>query len=302
MGIMKILVTGGTGFIGSNLVKKLIEHGHNVTALGVKTEEEIPESVNFLHIGFNEIKDLRQDCIFHLAANNNTLDNNKKEMFRNNVYDPICLFNSLYENGCKKFVYASSTAVYGNSKAPYTEESAVGPLNVYAESKFAFEQFANNFAKNKEVSVIGLRYCNVYGMGEHHKKKRSSMVYQIYNKIIKSEPITLFKFGEQKRDWCYIDDVVEANVKCLKLNQNEIFNIASGSSTSFIEIVEIISSKLQKKYEIEYIDCKFYDKFQNNTECDIQKAKKYLNWNPRFDIKSGIEDYVEKLTSSRSSF
>jgi ADP-L-glycero-D-manno-heptose 6-epimerase len=295
---MKILITGGTGFIGSVLARRLIELGHHVTITGVSTECSIPKEAKFLHLGIESSIDnnLRQDCIFHLASNNDTLCNDKEEMFRNNFLEPIKLFDKLYKFGCRKFIYASSTAVYGNSPAPYEETTPINPLNVYAESKFAFEQYATDFAsKNKDCCMIGLRYCNVYGFGEFHKQKRSSMIYQMYQNIKKDKNIRLFKYGEQKRDWCYVEDVVEATTNCLLFNKNEIFNIANGKSLTFNYIAELIGKELNKKINIEYIDCDFLEKFQNNTECDIEKAKKYLNWKPKFTIEEGIEDYIKKL-------
>lgn len=299
MGFMKILVTGGSGFIGSSLSKSLIDLGHEVTIVGVKTESLIHPKSKFLHLGIESSinKNLKQDCVFHLAANNDTLCCDKEEMFRNNLLEPINLFNSLYRNGCKKFIYASTTAVYGNMPAPFEEEKTKpDPLNFYAESKYAFEKFAEEFCKSKkDISVIGLRYCNVYGMGEFHKNKRASMIYQIYNQIKNEEEVKVFKYGEQKRDWCYIDDVVAANVCCLEYNKSNIFNVASGKSHSFNIIIQIIENYLGKKARIKFIDCDFKEKLQTNTECNIDKAKNELGWYPKYNIREGIKDYINKL-------
>ena len=295
---MNILLTGGTGFIGFNLSKKLLENNHKLMILGVKTENSPIKGCKFLHLGFENIDDYIKDteCLFHLAANNDTLDNDKEEMFRNNLYDPIKLFNKAYEKGCRKFIYASSTAIYGNQEGPFTEDTIPNPLNCYAESKLLFDEFAKKFNTEKgDVSIIGLRYCNIYGPNENHKNKRSSMIFQLYNEIKNNKKPKLFKYGEQKRDWCYVKDVVDANIKCLSCNKSDIFNIANGKSVRFNELVNIINKKLNKNIEIEYITCDFLEKLQTNTECDISKAKKILNWSPKYDIESGICDYIDEL-------
>ena len=291
---MKILVTGGSGFIGSNLSDYLIKLGHKVTITGSKNESILNPKAFFLESV--EKQNAQQDCVFHLAANNDTLFYDKHEMFKNNVTEPIKLFNRLYENGCKKFVYASTTAIYGNTIAPFYEKSKACPLNVYAESKYEFEKFATNFSKEKkDISVIGLRYCNIYGPNEFHKGRRSSMIYQIYKKIKNNELVKLFKYGEQKRDWCYVKDVVAANVLCLRYNKSDIFNIASGESHSFNSITQIIEKYLNKKSKVEYIDCEFKEKLQTNTQCCIEKAKNELGWVPAYNIEQGIKNYIKFL-------
>jgi len=170
---MNILVTGATGFIGFNLIKKIIKQKHTISITGKTKENPIFKKTYFI----NNIKNLKkQDVCFHMAANNDTTCTNSKEMFRANLHEPINLFNELLENGCKKFIYASSTAVYGNSPAPFSEKTKTNPLNLYAESKLAFDEFAEDFAKKNNISIIGLRYCNVYGPYEQIKEKRSSMI------------------------------------------------------------------------------------------------------------------------------
>jgi ADP-L-glycero-D-manno-heptose 6-epimerase len=285
---MNILVTGGFGFIGSNLVDKLISQNHNVTCTYYKNDL-INKNIKIL----DKLENF--DACFHQAANNNTLDENKSEMFNANYKEPKNLFYNLLEKGCEKFIYASSTAIYGNSKGPLKETTKANPLNYYAESKLAFDEFAIDFAKENEVSVIGLRYCNIYGPGEQYKEKRASMIFQLYSQMISGHNPKIFKFGEQKRDWCYVKDVVDANFKCLEYKGSGIFNIGSGKSINFSRIINLLNQHLKSKLKPEYIDCPFLEKYQNNTECDITNAKKFLNWVPKYDIEQGIEDYVSWL-------
>lgn len=297
---MKIFITGGTGFIGYNLIKRLLLLGHQITTTGVKTENKLPSEVKILNLGLNGIEEKHlenQDICFHLSANNDTLDNDKEEMFKSNVHDPIKLFKKLFEKGCKKFIYASSTAVYGDAPSPYTEETKTNPLNVYAESKLEFDKFAMEFAVQNKINIIGLRYCNIYGPHEEHKNKRASMIYQMYKSMIQNKSPKLFEDGNQKRDWCYVKDVVEANIKCIDYENNDIFNIASGKSISFNNLLFTFNSLLNKKILPEYIQCEFSEKYQSNIECDISKAKEKLNWTPKYNVTKGIMDYSNYLSS-----
>lgn len=280
-------MTGGTGFIGKNLVKQLIEDDHQVsitTFLG----EKIPEKVDHIYGDLTKIRD-RFDVVFHQAANNNTRDMNRDEMFRSNVYEPIAMFYNLYEAGCTNFIYASSTAVYGGSPAPYTEDTVVNPLNPYAESKLEFDKFAMNFTKNTGCFVKGLRYCNVYGIGEEHKGSRRSMVNQIYHALLADEQITLFEHGEQRRDWIYVKDVVKANIAAMSSCRSGLYNVGGGSSYSFKEVCQIVSDVLGKQLTVKWVPCPFPNEYQNYTKCDITKIGLELGWKPEYDLKKGLQ-------------
>lgn len=294
---MKILITGGTGFVGSNLVNKLKEFGHQVYATGFCNENNIANVIGH-DLSELEEKHLKNyDVCFHQAANNDTLETDKEKIFEENVHGPKILFEKLYKYGCRKFIYASSTAVYGNRKSPFSEDSEPLPLNVYAESKLSFDNFAMQFAREKNASVVGLRYCNIYGSNEQHKGRRASMIFQIYKSLVNKQKPKIFKNGDQKRDWCYVKDVVNANIKCLYYEKSNIFNIANGKSVSFNYLFEVLKENLKSNLEIEYIDCNFKEKYQNDTECDISKAEKELGWMPYFNIENGIKDYICSLSS-----
>jgi ADP-L-glycero-D-manno-heptose 6-epimerase len=297
---MRIFLTGGSGFIGSNLIKALIEQGHSVITTGVKTEANVPSEVKFLNLGLESIdeKHLNNiDVCFHLSANNDTMDADVEEMFKSNVIDPSKLFYKLNKKGCKKFIYASSTAVYGNEPPPFIEDKTkTNPLNPYASSKLAFEEWATDFGTETQSTVIGLRYCNVYGPGEYHKGKRASMIFQLFNQMKMYKYARVFENGEQKRDWCYIKDVVNANLKCLNCKESNILNIASGSSVSFNSVISILNLNMNTNIIPEYFACNFKDRLQTDTQCDISKAKKALDWHPTYSIEKGIREYIRDLS------
>jgi len=298
---MKILVTGGTGFIGSNLVRALVDKGHEIVVVGVQTESSIPGISKFLNLHFrgirwHQIKNI--DVAFHLAANNDTQNLDGDEMIEANYSSPVHLFEQLRTSGCKKIVYASSTAVYGNASPPYREKTTeIAPLTVYGESKAMFDKYAAQFSELYGMSVIGLRYCNVYGPREDHKGKRKSMIGQLISQMMDGHRPKLFKSGEQKRDWLYVKDAVDANLKAMETNVSGIFNCASGIATSFNDLISIINKNLGTNLEPEYVDNPIKDTYQNHTECDISMMKNTLGFSPQFDVAKGIDDYIEFIKS-----
>jgi ADP-L-glycero-D-manno-heptose 6-epimerase len=290
---MKYLVTGGTGFIGSNLALTLLERGDTVFVTG-QEPENIPEGAQYLGGGFSNLdweKMGEIDAVFHQAANNDTTSTDRDEMFRVNVDGSRRLFEGAVNSGCKRIVYASSTAVYGNIPAPYREQDRVDPLNVYAESKVAVDEYVQTFAKeHPEVRIVGLRYCNVYGPGENRKGKRSSMIWQLPQQMISGNP-KIFKQGEQRRDYIYVKDVVRANLLALEAKRSEIVNCAGGCATSFNELIEILNGVLGTSRTPEYVDNPYLTHYQNHTECDMSFMKEMTGFVPEFNIRQGIEDY-----------
>lgn len=304
---MKILITGGSGFVGTHLTRRLIKEGHQVTITTNGSEPKIPNVFKTLYTGlggidWNFIE--KQDLIFHLMANNDTMCEDKLEMSKANLFDPMRLFYFAKRSGCRNFIYASSTAVYGNSDAPYDESTDINPLNAYAQSKADFDEFAMSFAEEEQVNVTGLRYCNIYGPGEEHKEKRMSMIGQIINQIMLNQKPKIFKNGEQKRDWVYVSDVIEANVLAMNnslQNKGGIYNIGSGQAYTFNEICKIVFQTMSKIEDVEYIDCPFNEKYQNHTECNIEKARRELNFSPSFNLQSGIQKYINYFLDPKYS-
>lgn len=308
---MRILVTGGSGFVGQNLVKKLVELGHDITITSSGTEQFVPK-VKVLYKSFEGIDWLKvhgQDLVIHQSANNDTRCQDEYEMFRANVYGPIRLFEEAFKGGCKRFIYASSTAVYGDEPAPYIEGvTKVNPLNKYGKSKAAFDEFAMKFGKEKKVSVIGFRYCNVYGPGEDHKGRRMSMIGQMLRTMLKGYPPTLFEYGEQKRDWIYVKDVVEAHLYAMKIGDIggicDVYNMGSGTASSFNDIVAIINELRRREHgswgllQPNYVPCPFSNEYQSYTQCSMKKTEDELGFVPRWDLKSGIEEYYKTLIAS----
>lgn len=294
---MRILVTGASGFVGKNLAVRLASIGHEVTAIAT-SEAGLQTVSKVMHPGlFGVDKGVfyYQDVIFHMAANNDTTSTDEYAMYKANVTEPVQILEVAKYGRCKKFIYASSTATYGDMSAPYDEEhTPVKPLNVYAKSKADFDKHAMKYAtENPEMIVIGLRYCNIYGRGEQHKESRMSMIGQMMNAVRAGARIVLYEHGEQKRDWVYIDDVTDANLLAMNYDKSDIFNIGSGSATTFNRLAYLVMDVMGcDDTRIMYIPNPHTGKYQEYTECKIEKARKLLGYEPKYDIKSGIKEYV----------
>ncbi|MBU2634490.1 MAG: NAD(P)-dependent oxidoreductase [Nanoarchaeota archaeon] len=241
---MKFLVTGTTGSVGSSLVKKLLEQGHIV----------IPAKREFYKEGGKDI-----DALFHLAA-----DVRGDNMFIN-YQAPIKLFEKVIKNGCRRIVYASSTAVYGNTPTPFKEGQGENPLNNYGKAKLLLDQKAMEL---EGAIIVGLRFCNIYGI-------KGSMIDQISQQV---EPF-LYNFGGQRRDYIHIQDATRGLTSALNAKESCVLNCAGGKAFSFNEICRILGKK-----KIKYIGGAPKD-FQTNTICDITLAKEKIGFSPKISLK-----------------
>lgn len=296
----KILITGGAGFIGSNLTLTLQEKypeneyfvvdnfssGNPNNLLGFKGKVI---SADISQVNLQSYFD-KLDIIFHQAAITDTTISNEKKMMSVNVNG----FKNILDFALRhntKLIYASSAAVYGHSKPPMRVENNEFPANIYGMSKLA----ADNIARQhfKDISIIGLRYFNVYGSRESYKGKMASMVWQLYLQMKEGKKPRVFKYGEQKRDQVYIKDAVRANFLAMECQKSGIYNVGSGRATTFNEIIKNLNKALGTNLEPEYIDNP-YKHYQEYTQADLAETNKILKYFSIYDIKKGIKDYLKK--------
>lgn len=303
---MRAFVTGGNGFIGNNLVKELVQKGWDVRYT-ITGGENDPQGGRPLYLGltgldWHELNDI--DAVFHLAANNDTRSTQRYRMLRSNLDEPIKLFHEAADRGCRKFIYASSTAVYGKSPTPFHEGTQLNPLTPYAESKIMFDKFAMGFAEQTNSRVVGLRFCNVYGPGEERKGRRMSMIGQMLRHAADSYHgmggrFSLFEDGNQKRDWLYVADAVRACLLAEKSGRTGIYNIGTGTATSFNELTRIIEEHIPDTMgDTIYTKHPFPAEYQDDTTCSIEKANKELAYSPLVDIHRGIGLYLLYISAS----
>ncbi len=299
----KYLVTGGAGFIGSNIAKTLEAQGHEVTVI-----DDFSKNGHFKNlIGFKGdviAADLFEylpendyfDAIFHEAAITDTTVMDQKQMMEQNVEAFRKLLDYAAENEIPKVIYASSAATYGNGAVPMKESQPTHPENVYGFSKVIDDNVARLFSHDhQDMKIIGLRYFNVFGPGEDYKGKMASMVYQLYNQMKAGQRPRVFKYGEQMRDFVYVKDVVKANL-CALQNGKEtaVYNCATGIARSYNDVIKCLNHELGTNLEPDYIDNP-YPFFQNKTEADMNLAWEKIGYKPDFTLETAIADYVKIL-------
>jgi ADP-L-glycero-D-manno-heptose 6-epimerase len=304
---MRFLVTGGGGLIGANAAIAFEARGHEVHVLDhftIGRRENLADFRGTIHQGdirnFNYDSLGRFDGIFHQAAITDTTVMDEKLMMSVNVEAFIKILEYAERWGCPKVVYASSAATYGKGAPPNRENQIPQPANIYAESKVEMEKVARVFTDaHPSVKAVGLRYFNVYGPLEFHKKSAASMVYQLYVQMAGGKSPRIFKWGEQYRDFIYVKDVVEANATAFEFPGNGVFNVGTGKGTSFNQVIAVINKALGTAQPTEYFDNP-YGFYQDATCADTERGEKILGWKAGHTPEEGISDYVGWLRARES--
>jgi len=303
------LVTGGAGFIGSHLVERLLEDGYKVIGIdcftdyypkGIK-EANIANALNHKNFGFvegdllkiNEYPDV--DYVFHEAAQAGVRASWGKsfEVYTKNNIEATQKLLEFYKNKkIRKFVFASSSSVYGDAELPMKENSLLKPVSPYGVTKLAAENLCYLYWKNYGIPIVSLRYFTVYG-----PRQRPDMAfYKFINAILNDEKITIYGDGNQTRDFTFISDVIDANILAIKSNiVGKVFNIGGGSRISVNEVIKILEEILGKEAEVKYIEKQKGD--VEHTYSSIEKAKNMLGYNPKIDIRTGLERMIEYYAS-----
>ncbi len=301
-----ILVTGGAGFIGSNLTLKLQE---------LYSDARIVVVDDFRSGDFKNLQGFRGDivgadvsrldwhkqfgervfdAIFHEAS---ITDTTVHDQFLQ-VHDNVEGFRKLLEFAAahhSPIIYASSAATYGMGGGLMREDQPPAPANVYAFSKVQLDNLARFYArKNPAWKIVGLRYFNVYGPREPHKKAAASMIYQLYMQMKAGKRPRIFKFGEQKRDFVYVKDVVKLTIAALNAPKSGVYNCGSGTPFSFNEVIAELNKALGTKLEPDYFENP-YSFYQPHTEADLTAPRNDLKYVPDFPPAKGIADYVNIL-------
>ena len=293
---MKVLVTGGAGFIGSNLALKLERGGNEVIIvdnLFSGTKENLKEfKGRFIASDISQpIKfDNKFDVIFHIAAITDPRHDNDEETYNKNV-EGFKLMVKLAQEHNAKLIYTSTANLYGNGSLPMKEDQDKEIITAYGKSKLKMDEIASELLD--KMHIVGLRYFNVFGPREAHKGRPASMIFHLYNQMKAGKTPKLFKFGEQKRDHIYVKDIVDATIKAINAPSG-IYNVGTGIATSFNELINVLNQILGTNFKPEYFDMPYDPKtYQANTQADTTLAKEKLIFKARFNVKEGIKDYVE---------
>lgn len=302
---IKALVTGCAGFIGSNLVDELLRRGYEVVGIDCLTEcypREIKEAnmadaLNHKNFEFVEenILSLEEfpdvDYVFHEAALAGVRDSWGKgfEMYsRNNVEATQKILEFYKTSNIKKFVFASSSSVYGVAKLPMREDSLLKPLSPYGATKLACENLCYLYWANYGIPTISLRYFNVYGP----RQRRDTAIYKFVKAILNDGVVTVFGDGTQTRDFTFVGDVVEANMLAVNSEGGgKIFNVGGGNGISVNELIKKIEKAIGKRAKIKHTEKQKGD--VKDTWADTSKISAKLNWKPKVEIERGLRRFVE---------
>lgn len=312
---MKILITGGAGFIGSHFAGKLLELNHSVANIDnfdpfydrkFKENNLKPLLVNRNFTSYEgDIRDIeflekifsnhKFDLVAHIAAKAGVRPSlsNPTEYFQVNVQGTINILEMMKKYDVRKMLFASSSSVYGNNKKlPFSENDNVDhPISPYAASKKACELYCSTFNSLYGIDIFAFRFFTVYGPAQ----RPEMAIAKFANAILNNQPITLYDGdGSTARDYTYIDDIIDGLVKSLDIiNGFEIFNLGESQTIRLMELVELLEKNLDKKAGIIFGDKQPGD--VEITYANIEKAKTILGYSPQIKIENGIKKYCDWL-------
>jgi UDP-glucuronate 4-epimerase len=308
---MRILVTGGAGFIGSHLVEKLLAAGHSVAILDDFNDfydpqikraniEKISKDVPVHHVDLRENAAVRNlfhrekfDTIAHLAARAGVRPSiqHPQLYYDTNVTGTLHLLDAARATGVERFIFASSSSVYGVSKTvPFSEEQHLTQtISPYAATKLAAEFLCSTYSHLYKLRVVALRYFTVYGP----RQRPDLAIHQFTKKIHAGQPIDQFGDGTTRRDYTYIDDIIQGTMAALTYNGPlfDIFNLGESETIQLKDLIEKIEKALGKKVKINQLPEQPGD--VPLTCADISKARKLLGYNPTTQLSEGLPHFIE---------
>lgn len=299
----KALITGGAGFIGSNIAKELTGRNIEVKILDdfyLGTKENLKNlNVEIIEGSVTDREKVKQavnecDTVFHNAARSSAPmhKENPAEGCRVNIEGFVNVAEEAIKQGVEKLVYASTSSMYGSVEPPHKEDMGERPINRYSATKMARELYADVYAE-KGLDITGLRYFSVYGPREKAKGRFANIISQFLWKMLNDESPKVFGDGGQTRDFTYVKDIARANILAAEKGKNgEYYNIGTGEETSFNTVVEKINQELGKNIEPQKVENPIKN-YVRRTKADISKAQKDLGYQPEYSFEEGLKQTVE---------
>lgn len=301
----RILVTGGAGFVGSHIASRLIREGYSVTILdnlSTGRTENIPYGADFMKVdlekkeSYSHLKNVNCDAVFHLAGQSSgplSFKNPYSDLL-SHALSTFWLLEWCKTKEVQRFIYASSMAVYGDPNyLPVDEKHPLQPKSFYAAAKISAEAYIKLF-QTLGIDTTILRLFSVYGPGQNLDNKMQGMISIFLSFMLERAPVHVKGSKDRFRDFIYIDDVVEAWLKCSgnPITYGKIYNLAYGKKTKVEELLNALTSLLEiRNYPIEYEADTPGDQF--GVIADIKKITKDLDWTPKIELQSGLKKMVE---------
>lgn len=296
--IMKILITGGSGFIGSHLIRELVKTNHEV--INIDFNEPQDKLVTWINLDLSIKSDALEkvfaennfDIIYHLAAQVSvpySVENPEYDE-RNNIHATLNVLSLSNKYKVKHFVFSSSAAVYGMPKyLPIDENHSVNPTSPYGISKLAGELYIKTLLTNSETNYTIFRFANVYG------NQGEGVVHIFINSILDNKPVTIFGDGKQTRDFIYVKDLISALLLCLDKQTNTVINLSTQKDATLLDLVKILNKATNKLNKINFSPERAGDikdsLLTNNTAYEV------LGWKPKFQLEDGILDILKESTN-----
>lgn len=295
---MHVLVTGGSGFLGTHLCRALAKAGHSVRVLDFRLNPEYETIIGDV----KSVPDVQKaligiDVVYHLASYIEAGESVTEpyKFTENNVLGTIILLEEMRKANIKRFIFSSSAAVYGEPvRVPILEDDRTLPINPYGMTKLAMEALASSYASSFGFSCVALRYFNLYGPGERHVPETHAIprfIYQIYS----GEPVTVWGNGEHQRDYVFVLDIVDAHVRCLRFEKPGYvyMNLSGKNATKVIDVIHTIEKVMGKEADIKQFDARPGDPML--LFADGTKAKQLLGWESETDLIIGLQVTVDDL-------
>jgi UDP-glucose 4-epimerase len=308
-GARRILVTGGAGFVGSAVTRRLVDAGARVTVLDdlfTGKAEELPTGVDLVRGSVTDaplVNELVADnsLIFHLAARNIIASTaNPLDDYATNIGGTLNILLAARESKVDRVVYSSSASVYGNPRTiPINEDDGLWTLSPYAVSKLGGENYCTAFAESYGLRVAVVRFSNVYGPHQRPDNPYSGVVSKFLVEAHAGRPITVHGDGEQTRDYTYIDDAVDATLLAAihPRAEGEVFNVGTGIETSVNRLAASIGTALGVDIDLQHVDRRDIDNIRRRV-VNIEKIRRMLRWTPQFTLERGL---LETATWYRGS-
>lgn len=299
---MKILVTGGAGFLGAHLCRALVSAGHEIRVLDLVPCQDFESMVGDVLDAETCRKALQGvEAVFHLASFIEAGESVKEpyKFTQNNVLGTVVLLEEMRKAKVKTIIFSSSAAVYGEpTRVPIFEDDRTLPINPYGMTKLAMEALVSSYVNAHGFTGVALRYFNLYGPGEAHVPETHA-IPRFISQIKNDQTVTVWGSGEHQRDYVYIQDIVEAHVKSLSLPAGKFhyMNLSGKNATSVAQIITYLEKIMHKKAKIEHLDSRPGDPLL--LFADGSKAKEMLDWEARTSLETGLQKTVAWFESAK---